>query len=84
MSKTVALMGSTDVRAGRWVEGQGCLLPRRGQEGFLGARLGLNCLVVWVSLPSLELESSCRVGVLLSVHGDSAGEGKVQMIHLGK
>lgn len=83
VSKTVALTASTGVRAGWWREGQGCLLPCQVQEGARGTGLGLNCLVVWVSLSSLRVESYWA-GVLLSVHGDTAGEGKVQMIHLGK
>lgn len=54
----------------------------RGGQGGMGW-FGLNCLVVGVSLSSLIVESHWD-RVCLSVHWDTAGERKVEMIHLGK
>lgn len=58
-------------------------LPRGGVGEGAGWGDGLNYHMVWVSLSTLVLESHW-VGMLLSIHLDTAGEGKVEMIHLGK
>ena len=79
MSKTLALVGFTNVRAK-----DDCFFPAQGGVGEgTGWGDGLNCQMVWVSLSTLVLESHW-VGMLLSIHLDTAGEGKVEMIRLGK
>lgn len=79
MSETLALVGFTDVRAK-----DDCFFPAGGRvEKGTGWGNGLNCQVVWVSLSTLVLESNW-VGMLLSIHWDTAGKGKAEMIHLEK
>lgn len=57
-------------------------LGRRAKDAFF-LSVGISKGVVWVSLSSLRVEPPWA-GVPLSVHQDTAREGKVEMICLAK